>query len=316
MNFAKVSPIITGDTRNVQLRRCEHDLHDGRFCKEVFMQRTRAFTLVELLVVIAIIAVLVAMLLPALNRAREAAKSAVCLSNLRQCAMGFFLYANDHNGFIPLKRNKDSNIEVWPWFLTAGHDCGDNLTKHIYIPRKVAICPSAAMFDSEYSRPDANPGYYGYGLYNVSSTNSTLVFRNSNFQTSASWAAGGFTWTLAVQKLVRLPAPPSETVMLGDSRVGTPGAPQFGPGFPYTIGNFTDQGNAGFWQGRLFTAHPGPACPSTPGPYNLSGLCKGRANVAFYDGHCASMTGTELRTQTSQKIKALWDQDWSLVSMP
>jgi prepilin-type processing-associated H-X9-DG protein/prepilin-type N-terminal cleavage/methylation domain-containing protein len=63
--------------------------------------RTDAFTLVELLVVIGIIAMLVAMLLPALNKAREASKAATCLSNLRQINTAFILFAHDNRGFLP-----------------------------------------------------------------------------------------------------------------------------------------------------------------------------------------------------------------------
>ena len=59
------------------------------------------FTLVELLVVIAIIAILAAMLLPALKRARESAKSSVCLSNLKQFGLAFHMYANDYQGRLP-----------------------------------------------------------------------------------------------------------------------------------------------------------------------------------------------------------------------
>jgi prepilin-type N-terminal cleavage/methylation domain-containing protein len=64
--------------------------------------RKRAFTLVELLVVIGIIALLIAILLPALNKAREAAKRIACLSNMRQVVMEMQMYAQEYNDFAPL----------------------------------------------------------------------------------------------------------------------------------------------------------------------------------------------------------------------
>ncbi|MFP4028565.1 MAG: type II secretion system protein [Candidatus Brocadiia bacterium] len=59
------------------------------------------FTLIELLVVIAIISVLAAMLMPALESAREAARRSLCSGNLRQQGIGIQIYANDYNGVPP-----------------------------------------------------------------------------------------------------------------------------------------------------------------------------------------------------------------------
>ena len=65
-------------------------------------RREKAFTLVELLVVIGIIALLISILLPALNRARAAAKQTVCLSQLRQIGQAMMMHANEHRNYFPL----------------------------------------------------------------------------------------------------------------------------------------------------------------------------------------------------------------------
>ena len=63
--------------------------------------RRRGFTLIELLVVVAIIGLLIAILLPSLNKARDNAKSATCLSNLKALGQGANTYAADWNNFLP-----------------------------------------------------------------------------------------------------------------------------------------------------------------------------------------------------------------------
>jgi len=64
-------------------------------------RKPRAFTLVELLVVIGIIAVLIAILLPALSRARQAAYTVKCASNLHQVGIGIANYVATNHGFLP-----------------------------------------------------------------------------------------------------------------------------------------------------------------------------------------------------------------------
>ncbi len=67
-------------------------------------QSHKAFTLVELLVVIGIIALLISILLPALNKAREAANTVKCASNVRQIMSGFVMYASQNRGNLPAQR--------------------------------------------------------------------------------------------------------------------------------------------------------------------------------------------------------------------
>jgi len=65
------------------------------------LKRIVKFTLIELLVVIAIISILAALLLPSLNKAKNAAKRINCLGNQRQIGIGAMAYADSYNGYLP-----------------------------------------------------------------------------------------------------------------------------------------------------------------------------------------------------------------------
>lgn len=70
------------------------------------------FTLIELLTVIAIIAILAAILIPVVGQAREQARRATCKSNLRQIGLATHLYAEEHEGRLPVHTSG-----AWPWDL-------------------------------------------------------------------------------------------------------------------------------------------------------------------------------------------------------
>lgn len=104
------------------------------------------FTLVELLVVIGIIAVLISMLLPAMGRAREAARQAICLSNLRQVHNLFVLYANANRDRVPIgyRNTKQFNSMVY-----SGGTTKKFVIFGLFYPAKLMTSPRVFFCPSE-----------------------------------------------------------------------------------------------------------------------------------------------------------------------
>jgi len=156
------------------------------------MSKHKAFTLIELLVVISIIALLIAILLPALGKAREAARVSQCLSNTKQNATGIYSLTTDQKGILPYYEMREGgSVERQLWTVMLIDYVGGNDRErngNLYSDSPIYLCPEAPG-------PGLEEWIDGGNSWNVHDPDGSWYFVVGNTVTRGSYAYNGYMYT-------------------------------------------------------------------------------------------------------------------------
>ncbi len=246
----------------------------------------RGFTLVELLVVVGIIAVLISILLPALNKAKEAANSVTCASNMRQIGMTIRQFADLHNQRAPGSASEPSSV-AWSAILSR------EIFKAPRYNAKGMRINMGAYDGKSLACPDF-VGNASYGRGWAMSTNAT------GGQITATYPAGQYgrivnpptsiesfyTFYRYGAKLTKFRSPSMKFLVIEHERAND----TFGAKFPY---------NDAFTTWHLGDTAAYPLWAGAGGVYSFrhGSPTARRGNFLFVDGHVESLTsGDEINT--------------------
>lgn len=163
-------------------------------------RRSRGFTLIELLVVIGIIAILAALLLPSLANAKSKANSIKCLNNLRQLDLALVMYAGDHDGSFPPRRERTN---AWMTALFP-----------YYKDPAILKCPSDSIPWVPNLTPEMKLSLQRSFVINGFNDWFQSELSPANYQTFLRWR-----WPVGM-KDAAIPQP-SETISFGEKKTGS-----------------------------------------------------------------------------------------------